>query len=41
MYPSSIELYQVLNKASSLQLQHPAQPIIPFLACRKAHTTTF
>jgi hypothetical protein len=41
IYPSSIELYQVLNKASLLQLQHPAQPIIPFLACRKAHATTF
>jgi hypothetical protein len=41
IYPSSAELYQVLNKASLLQLQHPAQPIIPLLACRKVHATTF
>jgi hypothetical protein len=41
IYPSSIELYQLLNKASLLQIRQPEQPIIPFLACRKSHITTF
>lgn len=41
IYPSSIELYQLLDKASLLQIRRPAQPIIPFLACRKSHKTTF
>lgn len=41
IYPSSAELYQVLYKAAFLQLHCLAQPIIPLLACRKAHITTF
>lgn len=41
VYPRSAELYQLLNKASLLQLMHSAQPILPILACRKAHYTTY
>lgn len=41
IYPTSIELYQVLHKGSVLQLAHPDQRIMPILICRKAHITTF
>lgn len=40
VYPTSIELYQLLHKASVLQLAHPDQHIMPVLACRKAQVTT-
>lgn len=41
IYPSSGELYQALHKASFLQLKHPGQLIMPVLACRKAHYTSY
>ena len=37
----SEELYQLLHKASLLQVMHSAQLILPILACKKAHYTTF
>jgi hypothetical protein len=41
IYPNSPELYQVLDKAATLQERHPERPILPVLACRRAHKTTF
>lgn len=41
IYPQSIELYQVLNKACVLQQARPDQPIVPLLICRRAHVTLF
>lgn len=41
IYPNSIELYQVLDKAATLQERHPGQPILPILVCRRAHKTSF
>jgi hypothetical protein len=41
IYPSSQELFQVLYKGAVVQRAAPAQPIVPVLICRKAHTTTF
>ncbi|MHA6631892.1 hypothetical protein ACU61A_41220 [Pseudonocardia sichuanensis] len=41
IYPTADELYQVLHKASVLQLARPQQQILPVLVCRKAHPTTF
>jgi hypothetical protein len=41
IYPQTEELYQLLNKASVLQIARPDQQILPVLACRKAHPTTF
>jgi hypothetical protein len=41
IYPPSAELYQVLDKACLLQQTNRDQRILPVLACRKAHTTTF
>jgi hypothetical protein len=41
IYPQSVELYQLLDKATTLQEHHPAQPILPVLVCRRAHETTF
>lgn len=41
IYPTAAELYQVLHKASVLQLARPAQQILPILICRRAHPTTF
>lgn len=41
IYPTAGELYQVLHKASALQIARPDQQIVPILVCRKAHPTTF
>lgn len=41
VYPSSAEPYQLLAKAARLQQDHPTQPIIPMLICRRAHPTLF
>ncbi|MGI8308961.1 hypothetical protein [Saccharopolyspora hattusasensis] len=41
IYPSSQELYQLLNKARILQEAHPDQPIAPVFVCRKTHRTSF
>lgn len=41
IYPSSIELYQVLDKAAVLQQTHPDRLILPILVCRKAHKTAY
>lgn len=41
VYPQSIELYQVLNKACVLQRARPDQPVVPIFICRRAHVTTF
>lgn len=41
IYPQTEELYQVLDKASILQVRRPDQQILPVLACRKAHHTTY
>lgn len=41
IYPSTIELYQVLDKASVLQRAQPDEQVLPILICRKAHKTAF
>lgn len=41
MYPSSAEIYQLLDKARELQQARPDQPILPVFVCRKAHITSF
>jgi hypothetical protein len=41
VYPNSVELYQLLDKATTLQEKHPDQPIVPVLVCRRAHKTLF
>lgn len=41
IYPSSLELYQLLSKSSALQRAHPEQPIVGLLVCRRAHPTTY
>lgn len=41
MYPSSAEIYQLLDKARALQHMHPDQPILPVFVCRKAHKTSY
>lgn len=41
IYPSSSELYQLLHKGIVLQKAQPTQPIVPILACRRAHKTSF
>ncbi|MPZ66660.1 MAG: hypothetical protein GEU83_14505 [Pseudonocardiaceae bacterium] len=41
VYPQSQELYQLLDKAASLQETHRDQPIVPVLVCRRAHRTLF
>jgi hypothetical protein len=41
IYPSSQELYQLLDKAAKLQQHKPTQPIVPVLVCRRAHYTTY
>lgn len=41
IYPDSTEFFQLLDKASRLQLQHPDQALLPVLACRRAQYTAF
>ncbi len=41
IYPSSQELYQLLDKAARLQQYQPTLPIVPVLVCRRAHYTTY
>jgi hypothetical protein len=41
VYPSSTELYQLLEKAARIQIAHPSQLIVPVFICRRAQYTTF
>jgi hypothetical protein len=41
LYPSSGELYQLLDKAARLQLANPDIPIFPVLVCRRRHYLTY
>jgi hypothetical protein len=41
IYPSSAELFQLLDKAARLQLANPEVSFLPLLVCRRAHETTF
>lgn len=41
IYPTSQELYQLLDKAAQLQALRPGVAIAPVLVCRRAHFTTF
>lgn len=40
VYPSTHELYQLLDKAARLQAADESLPIIPLLVCRRSHATT-
>lgn len=40
IYPRTQELYQLLDKAASVQVAHPNIPIVPVLVCRRFHYTT-
>jgi hypothetical protein len=41
IYPSSQELYQLLEKAARLKQLQPQIPLVPLLVCRRAHYTAF
>jgi hypothetical protein len=41
VYPSSVELYQLLWKAAGLQEALPSANIVPVLVCRRANKTLF
>ena len=41
MLPASPEVYQLLEKAATVQAALPAAPIMPVLICRRAHYTLF
>src|SRR5215217_3929630 len=41
IYPSSDELYQILDKASRLQVALPDVDFVPVLVCRRGHPTLF
>lgn len=41
IYPSSSELFQLLEKGNILQRTHPTRLIVPILICRAAHKTAF
>lgn len=41
IYPSSSEVFQVLEKGRVLQHGCPTSPIVPILICRAAHPTAF
>lgn len=41
IYPSSHELYQLLDKAAALQRARPAQAVVGVLVCRRTHKTTY
>lgn len=40
VYPRTQEMYQLLNKAVSLQVEHPEVRFAPVLVCRRIHPTT-
>lgn len=40
IYPRTQELYQLLDKAASVQVAHPDIQIVPVLVCRRLHFTT-
>jgi hypothetical protein len=40
IFPWSQELYQLLHKASLLQIDHPDRSILPFLVCRRMQFVT-
>jgi hypothetical protein len=40
VYPSTIELYQLLAKAAALQAQLPDWPVVPVFVCRRVHYLT-
>ena len=39
IYPTSAEIYQLLDKALRLQQAHPGQPLVPVFCCRRHHAT--
>ena len=41
IYPSSNELYQLLDKAARIQAARPAVPVVPLFVCRRANITAF
>jgi len=41
VYPSSSEVYQLLEKAALLKISHPETGVVPVFVCRRAHYTTF
>lgn len=41
IFPSSHQLYQVLEKAANLQAHSPGQLLAPLLICRRRHIQTF
>lgn len=41
IYPSSAELFQLLDKAARLQQDHPTHLFVPVLVCRRGHYTLF
>jgi len=41
IYPSSNELYQLLDQAARIQAARPAVPVVPLFVCRRAHMTAF
>ncbi|MDI9891707.1 hypothetical protein [Microbacterium sp. IEGM 1404] len=40
IYPRTQELYQLLDKAASVQVAHPDIPIVPILVCRRLNFIT-
>jgi hypothetical protein len=40
IYPVAAELYQLLDKATTLQMHFPDLAFLPVLVCRQAHPTT-
>ncbi len=40
IYPTTQELYQLLDKAARLQVANPGRSVVPVLVCRRAHFTT-
>lgn len=41
IYPTSAEVFQLLDKAARLQHAHPTQLFVPVLVCRRGHYTLF
>jgi hypothetical protein len=41
LYPTAIELFQLLDKAAQLQLAHPDRRFVPVIVCRRAQKLTF
>jgi hypothetical protein len=40
LYPNHWEIYQLLHKSAGLANAHPEHPVLPILACRRAHYRT-